>query len=140
MGSTSRLPDQARPIRILIADDHALIRKMVRNTLEQHPHFEVCAEVEDGVSAIEKAVEQKPDVVILNVVMPNLNGFDAAREIKARVPESAIVILSSHADRGFLEVARKLGVQAYVAKSKTGEMLVKAVEAAVRGEDFVVLD
>jgi DNA-binding NarL/FixJ family response regulator len=81
----------------------------------------------------------KPDVVVLNVTMPVLNGFEAARKIKESVPESAIVILSSNADQRFVEEAKKIGVRAYVAKTKAGEALVKAIEAAVRGEDFVVL-
>jgi len=72
--------------------------------------------------------------------MPVLNGFDAAREIKRQVPQSAIVILSTHADRFFIEEAKKVGVRAYVAKSKVGEALVKAIEAAVKGEDFILLE
>jgi DNA-binding NarL/FixJ family response regulator len=72
--------------------------------------------------------------------MPVLNGFDAAREIRRQVPQSAIVILSTHADRFFIEEARKVGVRAFVAKSKVGEALVKAVEAAVKGDNFIVLE
>jgi DNA-binding NarL/FixJ family response regulator len=71
--------------------------------------------------------------------MPVLGGFEAAREIKKHVPQSAIVILSSNADERFVEEAKKLGVRAYVAKSAMGEALVKAVEAAVEGKDFVFL-
>jgi DNA-binding NarL/FixJ family response regulator len=71
--------------------------------------------------------------------MPVLNGFEAAREIRTNVPESAIVILSSNADKTFVDEAKKLSVRAYVAKSKAGEALVKAVRAAVMGEDFVVI-
>jgi DNA-binding NarL/FixJ family response regulator len=77
--------------------------------------------------------------VVLNVTMPVLNGFQAAHKIKQELPQSAIVILSSNADRHFVEEAKKIGVRAFVAKTKAGEALVKAVEAAVRGEDFVVL-
>jgi len=80
----------------------------------------------------------KPDVVVLNVNMPVLNGFEAAREIKAALPQSAIVILSQHADKHFVEEAKKLGVRAYVAKTKAGEALIKAIEAAVLGKDFVL--
>ena len=128
-----------RRVRILIADDHQLIRKMVRETLELHPRFEVCGEVPDGAKAIEEATKLKPDVVVLNVSMPVLNGFEAAREIKATLPETAIVILSSHVDQRFVEEAKKVGARAYVAKTKAGEALVKAIEAAVKGGDFVLL-
>jgi DNA-binding NarL/FixJ family response regulator len=100
----------------------------------------VCGEAENGAEAIELAKQIKPDVAILNVMMPVLNGFDAAREIKKHVPQSAIVILSTHADRLFVNEAKKMGIRVYVSKTKVGEALVKAVEAAVRGEDFIVLE
>jgi DNA-binding NarL/FixJ family response regulator len=127
-------------LRILIADDHPVVRRQVRSILERHPRFEVCGEAQDGAKAIEEAQRSKPDVVVLNVEMPVLNGFDAAREIKTKLPESAIVILSLNADRHLVEEAKKIGARAYVAKTKAGEALVKAVEAAVIGGDFVLVD
>jgi two-component system nitrate/nitrite response regulator NarL len=93
----------------------------------------------DGVQAVEETKKLNPDVVVLNVTMPVMNGFEAARRIRTIKPESAIVILSSDADQRFVDEAKKIGVRAYVAKTKAGEALVKAVEAAIRGEDFVVL-
>lgn len=128
-----------RRLRILIADDHPVVRKQVRSILERHPHFEVCGEAPDGAKAIEEAQRLKPDVVVLNVEMPALNGFEAAREIKTKLPESAIVILSLNADKRLVEEAKKVGAHAYVAKTKAGEALVKAVEDAVTGSDFVVV-
>ena len=128
-----------RRIRVLLADDQPVIRRMVRTTLLQHSHIEVCAEAEDGAQAVEKAKEIEPDVVVLNITMPVLNGLQAAQEIKKQVPNSAIVILSTHADRFFVEAAKKIGVKCYVSKSKVGEALVKAVEAAVKGDDFIVV-
>lgn len=130
------LPDK---VRILIADDQPIIRKIVRNTLQVHPRFEVCGEAANGLEAIEEAKKLKPDVIILNITMPVLNGFEAAKEIRTNLPQSAIVILSSDADQHFVEEAKKVGVRAYVAKTKAGEALVKAIEAAVLGEDFVLL-
>src|SRR4051794_6502141 len=100
-------------IRILVADDHAVVRKMVRSTLQQQKHFELCGEAENGAEAVEEAKKVKPDVVVLNVTMPVLNGFEAAREIRKHVPESAIIILSTHADKYFIEEARKIGVRVY---------------------------
>jgi len=78
--------------------------------------------------------------VVLNVTMPILNGFQAAREIKKIMPESAIVILSLDANKRFVEEAKKIGVKVYIAKTRAGEALIKAVEAAVLGEDFVLVD
>jgi CheY-like chemotaxis protein len=129
-----------RRIRIVIADDHPLIRTMIRSTLEEHHHFHVCGEAEDGAKAIEEAEKHKPDVVVLDVTMPKLSGLEAAREIKAKLPQTAIVILSANADRHFVEEAKKIGVQAYVAKTKAGEALVKAIESAVAGGDFILMD
>jgi DNA-binding NarL/FixJ family response regulator len=131
--------ERTRKVRILIADDHPMIRRAVRSTLQDHAHFEVCGEAVDGAEAVETAKKLKPDVVVLNVTMPVMNGFEAARKIKQSVPQPAIVILSSNADQRFVEEAKKVGVRAFVAKTMAGEALVKAVEAALRGQDFVVL-
>jgi len=108
--------------------------------LESHTHFEVCGEARDGGEAVAEAQRLKPDVVILNITMPVLDGIAAAREIKVKLPESAIVILSSHADKHFVDQAKKSGARAYVAKSKAGEALVKAIEAAVTEGEFVLVD
>jgi two-component system, NarL family, response regulator NreC len=132
------MPKPERRIRILIADDQPLVRKMVRSVLETRPDFEVSAEVEDGAQAVEMARRIKPDAVVLNVTMPVLNGFDAAREIKTGVPGAAIVILSSHADKIFVEEAREIGA-AYVEKSQAGKALLSTIDAALRGEQLFVL-
>jgi DNA-binding NarL/FixJ family response regulator len=136
----SRARRHGRKLRILIADDHPVIRRVVRSTLQDHPDFEVCGEAMDGGETVEAAKKLKPDVVILNITMPVLNGFEAAREIKTTLPESAIVILSANADRRFVEEAKKIGVQAYVAKTKAGEALVEAVETAAKGGDFFLIE
>jgi two-component system, NarL family, nitrate/nitrite response regulator NarL len=94
----------------------------------------------DGFKAIEESRKLKPDVVVLNVSMPVLNGFEAACEIKASLPESAIVMFSSSVDQRFIEEAKKIGARAYVAKTRAGEELVKAIEATVKGGDFVLLE
>ena len=133
-------PIRGARIRVVVADDHPVIRGMVLSTLQQHPHFEVCGEAENGAEAIEEVKRVRPDVVVLNVTMPLVNGFQAAREIKKHVPETAIVILSSHADKHFVAEAKKIGVRAYVPKSKMGQALVEALEAAVKGDDFIVLE
>ena len=134
------LPTAQRRIRVIVADDHPLVRRMVSTTFLQHAHIEVVAEAKDGLEAVEEAKESKPDVVVLNISMPRLNGFQAAQEIKKHVPETAIVILSTHADKHFVEVAKKIGVRVYISKTQVGDLLVKAVEAAVKGEDFIVMD
>jgi DNA-binding NarL/FixJ family response regulator len=133
-------PVPNRRLRILVADDHPVIRKSVRQILDSHPRFEVCGEAHDGAAAIDEAHRLKPDVIVMNITMPVLNGIDAAREIKASLPELAIVILSTHADKQFIEQAKKSGARAYVAKTKAAEALVKAIEAAVLDGDFVLVE
>jgi DNA-binding NarL/FixJ family response regulator len=140
MAIRATVPIPHRRFRILVADDHPVIRKMVRATLERDPRFEVCAEAVDGAQAIETAKKVEPDVAVLNVTMPVVNGLKAAYEIKKHLPEIAIVILTTHVDKEFVEVAKKMGVRAYVAKTKAGEALIKAVDAAVKGEDFLLLE
>ena len=127
-------------VRVLIADDHPLVRKIVRSTLQQDPQLEICGEAQDGAEAIEEAQRLKPDVVVLDLAMPILGGFDAAREIKIKSPGCAIVILSSSVDQRFVDEAPKIGICAYVAKTKAVEALVRAVEAAVQGEDFIAVN
>src|ERR1700722_20318898 len=127
-----------RLVRILIADDYPAIRKVVRSLLQQHPGFEVCGEAADGAEAIEEALRLKPDVVVLDVTMPVLNGLQAAREINVSLPGTAIVILSAHADKEFVDEAKKIGVRAYVAKTSAAETLTKAVEAAMMEGDLVL--
>lgn len=112
----------------------------MRLILEAHPNFEVRGEAVDGAKAIEEALKLKTDVVVLNVRMPVLNGFEAAREIKAKVPGSAIVILSSNADERHIEEAKRIGARAYVSKTRAGNDLVKAIEAAIKGGDFVLVE
>lgn len=135
-----KIKEPDRKVQVLIVDDHFFIRKKVRSILEQHQRFQVCGEAADGANAIEEAKRLRPDVIILDVTMPVLNGFEAAREIEATLPESAIVILSANTDRHFIEEAKRIGARAYVAKSKAGEVLITAIEASLQGDDFVLVE
>lgn len=132
-------PSPPHTFRILIVDDQPIILKRVRSILAEQTDFEICGEAYDGAKAIEKAQQLKPDVVILNVSMPVMNGFEAARLIKTKLPSTAIVILSSEADKHFVAEAKKIGASAYVFKSKADDSLVKAIEAAVIGSEFISL-
>jgi DNA-binding NarL/FixJ family response regulator len=127
-------------VRILIADDHASVRKAVRNILELRPGFQVIGEALDGGEAVKQAKELQPDVVILNVHMPVHDGIEAARIIKRHSPQSAIVILSSNADRILVEAAKTVGASAYVAKISAGKTLINAIESAIAGGDFLFVE
>ncbi len=119
------------PLRILIADDHELARKGVRSVLEKRIDFEICGEATNGKEAIQKTLELNPDVVILDISMPVLNGLDAARIIRKSSPNTPILFLSVHDPREIVTEAHKIGVRGYVLKGDAERNLVSAVDAAV---------
>jgi CheY-like chemotaxis protein len=129
-----------RNVRILIADDFPTILELVKNILNAHPGFEVVGEARDGQHAVALAEALKPDVIVLNVTMPMMSGFEAARRIRNRFPDCAIVILSSHKDEQFIAEARKAGAKGYIEKSNADEQLVRAIESAVKGREFFVVE
>jgi two-component system, NarL family, response regulator LiaR len=105
----TRVRDITRAIQILLADDQPLVRTAVRNLLESNPRFRVCGEAATGKEAVRASGDLRSDVVILNISMPEMNGFDAARMIRSIHPHSAIVILSSHKNQQFEAEARRIG-------------------------------
>ena len=129
----------SRRVRILIVDDHDALRRAIRGLLESRREFEICGEAKDGLEALEKVAELKPDVVVLNVIMPVMDGFEAARKIRAVSPQSRIVMLSSHKDQQLLEEARNVGAVCYVPKSDAERELIEAVKAAAEGESSAIL-
>ena len=131
--------NMSRRVRILIVDDHDALRRAIRGLLESRREFEICGEAKDGLEALEKVAELKPDVVVLNVIMPVMDGFEAARKIRAVSPQSRIVMLSSHKDQQLLEEARNVGAVCYVPKSDAERELIEAVEAAAEGESSAIL-
>jgi CheY-like chemotaxis protein len=127
-------------IRILIADDQPTILKMVKQILQAHTGFEVVGEAPDGQQAVTLAESLKPDVIVLNVSMPAMSGFEAARRIRSHLPDSAIVILSSHKDKQFIAEAREAGARGYVQKSDADGQLIQAINTVVKGEEFFFLE
>jgi two-component system, NarL family, response regulator NreC len=116
-------------IRILLADDHTIIRSGLRLLLERQAGFKVVAEASDGRETVELTETVKPDVVILDIGMPNLNGIDAARKITTHHPGIAVVILSMHADESYVLRALKAGARGYLLKDSPESDLVNAVRA-----------
>jgi DNA-binding NarL/FixJ family response regulator len=133
-------PATRRNVRILIADDHPTIMKMVKRILNAHLGFEVVGEARDGHHAVTLAETLQPDVIVLNVTMPTMSGFEAARRIRVQVPNSAIVILSSHKDQQFIEEARKAGANGYLEKTDADEQLVRAIESTLKGQEFFFVE
>jgi DNA-binding NarL/FixJ family response regulator len=124
-------------LKILIADDHEIMRRGIRSVLESRGDIEVY-EAENGKEAIDKTHEIQPHLVILDVSMPVLDGFSGAREIKKIFPQIPIIIFSLDRTETFTEVAKKIGVSAYLSKSDVGGTLLRAVDAALHNEDFFV--
>ncbi|MDQ6750599.1 MAG: response regulator transcription factor [Actinomycetota bacterium] len=124
-------------MRILIADDHGIVRSGLRLLLDRQPDMEVVAEAQDGAEAVETALAQRPDLCILDVAMPRLTGLQAAREIRSHAPEVSVLILSMHDDERYVFEALQAGASGYVLKREADHDLVDAVRAVARGEAFL---
>ena len=124
-------------IKILLADDHQLVRQGLRSLLEKQADFEVVGEAEDGLSALKKARELLPDVVIMDVAMPKLNGIEAAREILTVSPEIKVIALSMHAEDRFVAEMLRAGASAYLLKDSAYEELVQAIKASLANKIYV---
>jgi DNA-binding response OmpR family regulator len=126
------------PIRVLVVDDYKDWRNLVRSLLAIRPEWEIVCEASDGLEAVLKAEELKPDLILLDIGLPKLNGIEAARRIRKLVPESKILILSQERDADVAqEVIGGLGVSGYVVKAWARTELLAAVEAVLQGKQFV---
>ncbi len=123
-------------LRILLADDHGVVRKGLRFLLEQQPDVEIVGEAADGREAVRIAEETSPDVVIMDIAMPLLNGIDATAQIVKRKPEIGVVILSMHSDEDYLLSALNAGAKGYLLKDSAEVDLVRAIQAVHRGTPF----
>ena len=123
-------------IRVLLADDHKMIRAGLRLVLEQQADIAVAGEADDGREAVSLADELKPDVIVMDVAMPNLNGIEASLQIKQSRPEAAIVMLSMHSDEGYILRALRAGAAGYILKDSAEADLVSAVRAVAEGKSF----
>src|SRR6187455_2509211 len=124
-------------MRILIADDHGIVRGGMKLLIERQPDMQVVAEAEDGVVAFEQALATKPDLCVMDVSMPRMTGLQAARQIKAHLPDTQVLILSMHDDQRYVFDALKAGASGYVLKRNVDEALLDAIRAVHRGETFV---
>jgi two-component system response regulator NreC len=125
-----------KQIRILLADDHNVMRRGLRLLLESQPEFSVAGEAADGRQAVDQAVATRPDVVVMDIAMPQLSGTDAAQKIKESLPATAIVILSMHSDEGYVLRALKAGAKGYILKDSAEGDLIQAIKAVAAGKAF----
>jgi len=122
-------------IKILVVDDHEIVRRGLRRLIEGHSGWKVCGEAGDGKEAIEKTLALKPDLVLMDISMPIMNGIEATRQIRRLSPETKIVILSLHDDRAIATKAKEAGADAYVVKTSPCDTVLGAM-ATVLGEEL----
>jgi DNA-binding NarL/FixJ family response regulator len=125
-----------KQLRILVADDHPYMRRAVRALLESKSGWVVCGEAADGIEAIEKTEELQPDVVVMDMIMPNLNGLEAARKIHQEFPESRVLILTLHDVPELARLVQSSGARGLVLKSDSNRHLISAVEHLGSAEGF----
>ena len=124
------------PIRILLADDHTVVRDGLRALLEKQADMTVVAEAADGRDSVRLAEEQAPDVVLMDIAMPNMNGIEATRRIVEKHPRTGVVILSMHYDESYVLRSLKAGARAYLLKDALKSELISAIHAVAQGRSF----
>lgn len=125
-----------RPIRVVVADDHTLVRQGLVSLLEESGSCRVVAEAEDGVEAVERTVEHRPEVVVLDISMPRLSGIEAVRRIRREAPDSKVLALTVHDDEEYVVHMVRAGAAGYLLKDSAATELLAAVDALARGEGY----
>jgi DNA-binding NarL/FixJ family response regulator len=125
------------PLRILVVDDHAVVRRGVKSLLESHDDWEVCGEATTGRDAVEQSKRLKPDVVVMDLSLPELNGLDATRQILKEAPETEVLVLTMHHSEELARDVLKAGARGYVLKSDADENLITAVDSLRQHKPFL---
>jgi two-component system response regulator NreC len=123
-------------LRIILADDHTLVREGLRKILEAQPGWQVVGEAADGREAVRQVLELKPDLVVMDLAMPQLSGVDAIQQIVRRLPSTRVLVLSMHADEVYVTRALKAGAHGYLLKDSAGTDLLRAVTALAQQKSF----
>jgi DNA-binding NarL/FixJ family response regulator len=126
-----------RQVRILVADDHSIVRRGVRALLETRPGWKVCGEAATGAEAVKQAKKLRPDVVVIDITMPDLNGFEATRQIRAATPQTEVLVLTVHESEQALREVLDAGALGYVSKSDLDLNLSTAIESLLRHKPFL---
>lgn len=121
-------------IKVLLADDHTILREGIRALLEDEPSILLVGEAEDGRSAVKMASELQPDVVIMDIAMPLLNGLEATRQIKRQLPGTQVLILSMHDNEEYIRQVLAAGAMGYILKDAAARELIQAIKTVYRGE------
>lgn len=126
-----------KPIRIVLADDHPLIREAIGHIVAGAQEFELVGEAADGKECLARVKELQPDILVLDIAMPEMNGEQVARELRQLCPELKIIALSGYTDRQFVRAMTKAGVKGYVVKSASGRELIQALRAVASGKSYL---
>ncbi len=126
----------AKRITVLLADDHMIVREGLRKLLEAESDIEVVGEAATGRQAVEMARDLQPDVIVMDIAMPRLNGLEATRQIRQTVPASKILILSAHSDDAYVESVTAMGASGYLIKQTSGNFLTEAIREIHKGKTF----
>ncbi len=124
-------------VRLLLADDHQLVRQGVKALLETESDFSVIGEASDGTEAVAMAESLKPDVLVIDAAMPGLNGLEATKQVKQRLPDTKVLVLSMHATEGYVLQALRNGADGYVLKDESATLLVQAVRDVLAGRRYL---
>jgi two-component system, NarL family, response regulator LiaR len=126
-----------KPITILLVEDHVVIRESIRQSLERKPGFAVVGEASDGVEAVKMALELTPDVIVMDISMPKLNGIEATKQIKARQPSATILVLTAYDYEQYVFPLLAAGAAGYLLKDVSSRELIEAIETVHRGESVL---
>jgi DNA-binding NarL/FixJ family response regulator len=124
-------------VRVLVVDDFEPYRRLVTSVLGKKPELQILCEVSDGLEAVQKAKELQPDLILLDIELPNLNGIEAARRIRQVAPIAKVIFLTQNSDKEVAAAALITGAHGYVLKADAGSELLTAVVAVLRGDEFI---
>ncbi|MBT8363275.1 MAG: response regulator transcription factor [Deltaproteobacteria bacterium] len=128
---------KASAVRIILADDHTIVRQGLAKLLEGERDLKVVGEAEDGRQAVNQVQKLKPDIVLMDIAMPNLNGIEATRQIKKISPQTRVIILSMHSHDRYINELFGLGASGYLLKNSTGTDIINAIHAALKGNTYL---
>ena len=127
----------SKPIRILLADDHTIVRQGLARLLEEQPDLKIVGEAINGQAAVDKALELVPDIIIMDIAMPLLNGIEAAKRVRKSLPDCKILILSMYSHEHYIHQLLETGISGYLLKDSSGQDIIKAIKAAMKNETFL---
>jgi DNA-binding NarL/FixJ family response regulator len=131
------MPERSNQLHVLLADDHVTVRHGLKLLIDEQPDMKVVAEASDGAVAVQRALELKPDVVVMDISMPGMNGLVATRSIKEQQPDMAVITLTRHGDDAYLQELLRAGVSGYVLKQSAPTELLQAIRVAAQGGQYI---